>query len=150
MERCGGPEQAVLFVDITEASKPVGVSNFQVPASSGNFCDRPGRFGPHSVQESFNPIYYKKLLFVSYFNAGLRVVDIRNPFRPTEVGYYIPAATEKTKPACATGEDKKNCKPGIQTNNAEVDDRGFVYIVDRSGTGMHILKVTGEALAIVN
>jgi hypothetical protein len=147
-QRCEGPEPIVLFVDITEPSKPLPVSNFQVPASSGNFCDRPGRFGPHSVQESFNPIYYKKLVFVAYFNAGVRVVDVRNPFRPTEVGYYIPAATEKTKPACVF--QKKDCQVGIQTNNAEVDDRGWIYIVDRVGTGMHILKLTGPALDVAN
>ena len=149
LEKCEGLAPLVLFMDITNPAKPVSVSNFQVPAASGNFCDRPGRFGPHSTQESFHPIYYKKLIFVAYFNAGLRAVDVRNPFLPQEVGYYIPAATENTKPAC-TVSDKKDCKPGIQTNNVEVDDRGWIYIVDRVGTGMHILKVTGEALEIVN
>ena len=33
----------------------------------------------------------------------------------------------------------------IQTNNVEVDDRGYIYIVDRANTGMHILELTGEA-----
>jgi hypothetical protein len=28
----------------------------------------------------------------------------------------------------------------IQTNNLEVDDRGYIYIVDRANTGMHILE----------
>lgn len=35
----------------------------------------------------------------------------------------------------------------INTNNVEVDDRGLIYAVDRSGTGMHILRLTGEASA---
>ena len=27
----------------------------------------------------------------------------------------------------------------------EVDDRGYIYIVDRANTGMHILELTGDA-----
>jgi hypothetical protein len=38
----------------------------------------------------------------------------------------------------------------IQTNNVEVDDRGYIYIVDRANTGMHILELTGPARAIAN
>jgi hypothetical protein len=34
------------------------------------------------------------------------------------------------------------------TNNVEVDNRGYVYIVDRIGNGMDILKLTGEARRI--
>ena len=37
----------------------------------------------------------------------------------------------------------------IQTNNVEVDDRGYVYIVDRAGSGMHILRLTGAAAQIM-
>jgi hypothetical protein len=40
------------------------------------------------------------------------------------------------------------CKTVVQTNNVDVDDRGLVYIVDRVGTGMHILRLTGEAARI--
>jgi len=38
----------------------------------------------------------------------------------------------------------------IQTNNAEVDGRGYIYIVDRANTGMHILELTGDARNIAN
>jgi hypothetical protein len=41
-------------------------------------------------------------------------------------------------------------KVAIQTNNIEVDDRGYVYIVDRANTGMHILELTGAARVIAN
>jgi hypothetical protein len=33
----------------------------------------------------------------------------------------------------------------IQTNNVDVDDRGYIYIVDRADTGLHILELSGEA-----
>jgi hypothetical protein len=30
----------------------------------------------------------------------------------------------------------------------ETDERGYVYVVDRANTGMHILELTGEGRAI--
>lgn len=33
----------------------------------------------------------------------------------------------------------------IQSNNVELDDRGYIYVADRAGTGMHIVKLTGDA-----
>jgi hypothetical protein len=53
-----------------------------------------GRFGTHASNENMTPIYYKRLMFFSHFNAGVRAVDIRDPYHPTQVGYYIPAITE--------------------------------------------------------
>jgi hypothetical protein len=41
-------------------------------------------------------------------------------------------------------------KAAIQTNNVEVDDRGYIYIVDRANTGMHILELTGPARDIAD
>lgn len=38
----------------------------------------------------------------------------------------------------------------IQTNNVEVDDRGYIYIVDRANSGMHVLELTGDARKVAN
>ena len=89
-------------------------------------------------------------MFVAYFNAGVRAVDMRNPFSPREVGFFIPATTTNTDPRCVTVNGQERCKTAIQTNNVEVDDRGFVYAEDRANTGMHILRVTGEAARIAD
>jgi hypothetical protein len=64
------------------------------------------------------------------------------------VGYFIPSITEATARRCVKVNGADRCKIAIQTNNVETDDRGYVYIVDRAGTGMHILELTGEARAI--
>ncbi len=141
----------VFFVDITTESNPFQVSNFQVPEASGNFCSRGGRFGAHSSNESFTPIYYKRIVFIAYFNAGVRAVDMRDPYRPKEVAYYIPAITDKTDKRCVPIQGGgESCKIAIQTNNVEVDDRGYIYIVDRANTGMHILELRGAARKIAN
>jgi hypothetical protein len=150
---CTEPREMAWLADVTVENKPQVISNFTVPESSGNFCSRGGRFGTHSSNESFTPIYYKRIVFIAHFNAGVRAVDIRNPYAPKEIGFYIPAATDKTYLACPAGTkegSKDGCKAVIQTNNVEVDDRGYIYIVDRAGTGMHILQLTGDARKIAN
>lgn len=150
VNECTEARQMAWIADVTVESKPQIVSSFTVPEASGNFCGRGGRFGTHSSNESTTPIYYGRVVFLAHFNAGVRAVDIRNPFSPSEIGYYIPATTEKTAPRCVKVDGKDRCKIAIQTNNVEVDDRGYVYIVDRANTGLHILQLTGEAKKAAN
>ncbi|MFH1603080.1 MAG: hypothetical protein ABIH03_04160 [Pseudomonadota bacterium] len=147
-DECREVRQLARMVDVSAESKPVAVANWTVVDASGNFCRRGGRFGTHSSNESFTPIYYKRIMFFAHFNAGVRAVDIRDPYHPKEVGYYIPAATANTDRRCVSDAGAKHCKGVIQTNNVEVDDRGYVYIVDRAHTGMHVLELTGPARAI--
>jgi len=157
-KECLEGRQMVWFVDVTTETKPFGVSTWTVPEKSGNFCSRGGRFGTHSSNESFTPIYYKRIMFFAHFNAGVRAVDIRDPFDPQEIGYYIPAMNKNTvvleTPASIQSAKlpftEASKKAAIQTNNVEVDDRGYIYIVDRANTGMHILELTGPARDIAN
>ena len=148
LNECQEARQLVFFVDVTIESRPMVVSNFSVPEASGNFCQRGGRFGSHSSNESMAPVFYKKIAFIAYFNAGVRAVDVHNPYQPKEVGYFIPSITEATDKRCIKVDGVDRCKTAIQSNNVETDDRGYIYVVDRANTGMHILELTGEARAI--
>jgi hypothetical protein len=148
LNECQEARQIVFFVDVTIESRPMVVSNFSVPEASGNFCQRGGRFGSHSSNESMAPVFYKKIAFITYFNAGVRAVDVRNPYQPKEIGYFIPSITEATDKRCIKVDGVDRCKTAIQSNNVETDDRGYIYVVDRANTGMHILELTGEARAI--
>ena len=147
--QCQEARHAVFFVDITDEAHPWPVSTFQVPESDGGFCTRGGRFGSHGTQWHMGPPFYKKIQVFSWFNAGMRVVDIRNPFLPIEVGHYIPATTLNTDQRCITINGVESCKTAIQTNNVEVDDRGLIYLVDRANTGLHIVELTGSAAEII-
>jgi hypothetical protein len=93
------------------------------------------------------PVFYKKLALVTWFNAGVRAIDLRDPYSPREVGYFIPSITETTEKRCIKVDGQDRCKIAIQSNNVETDDRGYIYVVDRANTGMHILELTGEARA---
>jgi hypothetical protein len=148
-EECEEPRQMVRFFDVTFETAPVGISSWSVPEASGNFCTRGGRFGSHSTQENFTPIYYGRVMFVTFFNAGLRALDVRDPYNPKEIAYYIPAVTANTDKRCPPSAPDR-CKVAIQSNNVEVDDRGYVYVVDRANTGMHILELSGAARRVAN
>ena len=148
--QCQEARHVVFFVDVTDGAHPWPVSTYQVPETTGSFCDRGGRFGPHGTQWSMSSPFYKNVQVFSWFNAGMRAVDVRNPFEPKEVGYYIPAPTAKTDQRCVTVDGVESCKTAVQTNNVEVDDRGLIYLVDRANTGLHIVELTGAAAALTD
>jgi hypothetical protein len=147
---CRENRQLVYLADVTTESTPFPVSNYQVPESEGNFCQKGGRFGSHSSSENFTPVYYKRVVFFAWFNAGVRALDIRDPFNPVEIASYIPATTPDTDQRCVTTNGVETCKIAIQTNNVDVDDRGYIIIVDRANTGMHLLELTGDARRAAN
>jgi hypothetical protein len=150
VNECQEPRQMVWIADISSEAKPFNISSWTVPEASGNFCSRGGRFGAHSSNENMSPIYYKRVVFIAFFNAGVRALDVRDPYHPREIGYYIPAVSDKTDKRCVGSGASERCKVAIQTNNVDVDDRGYIYIVDRANTGMHILQLTGDARRVAN
>jgi len=135
----GGVRSGSYMLDITNESKPFPVSVWQVPV--GNFCEKGGRFGPHQSAETVNGKinrFEDKLAWLAYFNAGIRIVDLSNPYRIEEVGYYIPKINKNSHPI------SKDQKTAIQINDVDIDHRGLVYASDRVGTGLFILEYTGR------
>lgn len=132
---CHEARPQIYILDATDEKKPWLIATFKVP--DGDFCDRGGRFGPHQFAETKDgEIIGGSLLYVAYFNAGLRIVDISDPVKPREVGHYIPSPAEKNR-----GEGSKKV---IQTNDVDLDGRGLIYITDRAGAGLHVIEFTGK------
>ena len=146
--RCQENRDVMFIFDITDEAHPLPISTFQVPEEPGDFCNVGGRFGPHSLNDAYHPAFDKTLVVLAYFNAGIRVVDIRNPFEPREVAYFIPEVSPNTTESCMEISGVEECHTAIQTNNVDLDDRGYIYAVDRAGTGLVVLELTGEARAI--
>ncbi len=120
--------QFMWVVDIRDESNPIPVATFFPDRDT--YYNRGGRFGAHNILE-YIPAEgpWANLVFLTYFNAGLRAVDVSDPLRPTEVGYFVPETAE--------GQNS------IQSNDVGVDENGLLYLIDRWGAGMHIVEYTG-------
>jgi len=121
--------QFMWVVDIRKETNPIPVATF-FPEREKYF-NRPGRFGADNIVEDISTEGpWANLVFLTYFNAGLRAVDVRDPLRPVEVGCYVPETPD--------GQE------AIQSNDVGTDEHGRIYLIDRWGAGMHILEYTGS------
>jgi len=121
-------EYQVRLIDIADEKNPKVVSRLPVPA--GDFLTRGGRFGPHNVHE-YRPGSYQdgNRVFLAYFNAGVRIYDVRDPADPKEIAYCIPKAPPGS--------------PAIQINDILVDADGMIYATDRLAGGLYIMEMDG-------
>lgn len=116
------PNAFMWMVDVTDERKPIPVSTYQV--TTDEKMDADVWFGSHQSQEKV----YDNIICFAWFRAGLRIVDISNPYLPEEVGFYIPFP----------GQGQK----APQTNDVFVDENRRIYIVDRLN-GFDILEFQG-------
>ena len=140
------------------------IASLSVPEQPGGFCAKGFRYGAHAVTEAIFPAYYGKIQCVSWFGAGARCWDIRDMKNPQPIATWIsmpgPATTSigtlgttmatagtyykaPGGPANAEAVDRN----ATDQNYVEFDDRGYLYIGDRAGTGTAILQFSGGTAA---
>lgn len=139
------------IMDITDERAIWPNSVLAVGQFPGDFCAKGARFGSHELNREIFAPYYGKIVVAAMFNAGLRVWDIRDAYHPREVGYFIQAPNGNTVSTCGTFQGNTNyCRHATFSDLGEVDDRGFIYNIDRAGSGVTILQLTGDAAAVVS
>jgi len=119
--RHGQPHAGLWLFDVTDLDAIAPLSTFHVSELDSPWARAGGRFGMHQFQEHIDDA----LVYCAWFAGGLRIVDIGDPERPVEAGFYIP------EPATGTGYP--------QSNDVDVDARGLVYLLDRN-RGLDILE----------
>jgi hypothetical protein len=142
-ERCAEPLNFAGIIDIADEEHPRLMSIFPNPRPSPgldftHYCDKGGRFGPHNSHLPHHSPFMQDrddLLYMTWFNAGLRIYDIGDPRQPEEVACFVPPDPHKQigifpKTALVT-----------QTEDVLVDSRGYVYITDKNH-GIFILEST--------
>jgi hypothetical protein len=161
--RCTGAPHFMYLADITSKpgsgtavtsaeQHPWPISTVTVNDFSGrpNFCSRGTRFGVHSTHENFsNKAFYGSLLTSAWFDAGIRVTDIRDPYNPKEVAYFVPPVTANTQPSSSTIDGVTYSQLDVSCDNTEIDDNNLIYCGDRVGGGLDIVRLTGPAAAII-
>jgi len=129
------------IADISDEKQPRMISLFPLPEpppESGlkNFYEKGGRFGPHNHHHPNHQACLEDrddIAYLTYFNAGLRVYDIRDARQPKEIAYFVPG-----DPKVRVGA--KPSKLVAQTEDVLVDRRGFIYLSDKNH-GIHILRL---------
>jgi hypothetical protein len=123
------------FADVSHEQVPLIISSAPMPPVA-EFAARGGRFGAHNLHEN-EPFEWswqsEDIVFGSFFNAGVRAYDVRDPFQPRLVAAFVPPAP----PRSAAG--------AIQINDVYVASDGIVYAVDRGGGGLYILQFEGTS-----
>jgi hypothetical protein len=146
----GQPWKNPFLLDITDDRAPWPIAVLDVPQFPGDFCGKGSRFGVHEINREIYPPYYGRLLVVAMFNAGLQVWDIRDPYNPRRVAYFIQAPNRNTRVSCGSYRGNAHyCRKATFSDLGEVDDRGYIYNFDRAGSGLTVLKLGGDALAAV-
>jgi hypothetical protein len=111
--------------DVTDPAKPKLLFTFELPDDASPYHGRKFRFGAHQLREQVDR---DCLLFVTWFGAGLRIVDISDPAHPRERGHIIPKAGDGQKAPL--------------TNDVAKDDRGLIYFTDKA-CGLDVIELTG-------
>jgi hypothetical protein len=117
-------------------ANPVSIATFPTPAEA-DYAAKGGHFGPHNLHENRPGSFVSsELIFTTYQNAGVRVFDIRDQYRPSEVGAWVPPA-----PARMMDHRPKRDRV-IQSADVFVDSGGLIYSTDYNA-GLFILEYGG-------
>ncbi|HEX6148929.1 LVIVD repeat-containing protein [Nocardioides sp.] len=122
-------QHLVRIVDVSDPTRPVLVSHCPVP--TGDYATRGLRFGPHNTHEN-RPGSYRsaELVFVTYFNAGLRVYDVSDPTGPQEIAHWVPRTPAAQQAA--------------QVNDLFVSADLDIYVTDRVNGGVYVVRPDEE------
>ena len=128
--------------------KPIWIFDNQVTANPISIatCPAPrdrdytavgGHFGPHNIHENRPGSFISEdLIFATYQNAGVRVYDIRDPFRPVEVAACVPP------PPARMVDPRPNRAAVLHSADVHVDANGIVYCTDFNA-GLSVMEYLG-------
>jgi len=135
-EKCAKGLFQIFVVDVRSPENPVTISTLPQPRDR-DYCAAPGTFGPHNLHENRPGSFQSsRLIFATYYNAGVRAYDIENQYQPREVGYYVPPNPTRMM------DPRPNRPQVIQSCDCYVDRNGLMYLTDPNA-GLYILQFEG-------
>lgn len=126
------PRRSIRVLDVSGAVPRVLA---ECPHPAG-FDALPLRFGAHNLHENQPGSYHsERIVFATYFSAGVRVYDLADPGRPVEVAHWIP--------------EPPPGQPVPQINDLFVDPGGLVWVTDRIRGGLYVLEPEAPLAALL-
>jgi hypothetical protein len=128
------PPRRIHLIDIVDPANPRYLR--ALPEPEGDFRRLPLRYGPHCLHENRAGSFQSdRLIFASYFSAGVRVYDLRDPSRPREVAHWV--------------SETPSGQAAPQANDLFVDRDGLIWVTDRLRGGLFVLEAEGELAALM-
>jgi hypothetical protein len=121
----GKPHAPFRTWDITDPANPKILATYELPESITPYDVNLTRFGAHQLRERIDA---DNICYVTWFSAGLRILDINDPTKPKELGYFIP------QPSIGASAPL--------SNDVFLDDRGLLYLTDKK-LGFDIIEFKG-------
>lgn len=130
------PMKRIWMFDIRAKDNPISIATFPVPAEQ-DYVARAGQFGPHNLHENRPGSFISdRIIFATYQSAGVRVYDIADPFRPEEIGHFVPPMPTRWM------EPMRGRAKMRHTADIFVSADGVIYATDYDA-GLYILQWTG-------
>ena len=127
------PRRSIRVLDVSGAGPRVLA---ECPHPAG-FDGLPMRFGAHNLHENQRGSYAsERIVFATYFSAGVRVYDLADAEHPAEIAHWIPEAPPG--------------QPVAQINDLFVDADGLVWVTDRIGGGLYLLEPEPALAALMS
>jgi hypothetical protein len=124
-------------LDVTNPRAMMVLSTYHMEGSTDQYDEKSGKFLCKPGQQSthlpyFDPGGHGALFYQAWYDQGLRAMDISNPHRPKEVGYFI--SPDFSVPR----------QTGRHTREAYIDPATkLIYVTDGNGGGVTVLRYTG-------
>jgi len=119
----GRPHAPLRTWDVTDPTRPKILCTYQVDEQVQPYHGDDVRFGTHQLREIVDR---DCMLFVTWFAAGLRMIDISDPAKPKERGYFIPQPAAHNAP---------------WSNDVAKDGRGLIFLTDKT-QGLDVIDFT--------
>lgn len=133
LDNCADGIKHIWLFDIRDLSNPVSISTVPIP-SDADYVNKGAHFGPHNIYENRpDGLVSDQLIFATQQNAGVRVYDISNEYRPNEVAAFVPPQPNKLM------DTRPNRVNIIQSTDIWVSKEGLAYVTDYNA-GLYILE----------
>ncbi|NQV99487.1 MAG: hypothetical protein HQ483_07300 [Rhodospirillales bacterium] len=136
LDNCQDGTKYIWVFDIRTPENPVSISTFPTP-DEADYVNKGAHFGPHNIYENRpDGMVSSDTIFATYQNAGIRIFDISNAYRPDEIAAFVPPTPKQLM------DKRPNRQNVIQSCDVWVSKEGLVYSNDFN-SGLFILEYEG-------